>query len=224
MGALIFVWSRLCRLRTHPAWCVARGGESRFGRIPHAVIRGPRHNDFQEINALSSYLAPTLIARANPEKGGMGIFAVEDIAAGDVLAVWAGDIVDYATLMQQPVERRRHSVQVEENLFQVLLPGREPEGADFVNHSCAPNAGINGQIVLVAMRPIAAGEEVCIDYAMCDTLPYDEFTCGCGVPECRVVVSGNDWMLPTLQEKYRGFFANHVQRLIDALPARVAVP
>jgi len=37
-------------------------------------------------------------------------------------------------------------------------PGVSPEPACFVNHSCNPNAGFQGQIVLVAMRPILANE------------------------------------------------------------------
>jgi SET domain-containing protein len=35
----------------------------------------------------------------------------------------------------------------------------------FLNHSCEPNVGVQGQIVFVAMRDIAAGEELTLDYA-----------------------------------------------------------
>ena len=36
----------------------------------------------------------------------------------------------------------------------------------FVNHSCAPNMGFNGQVVLVAMRDVEPGEELTFDWAM----------------------------------------------------------
>jgi hypothetical protein len=104
-------------------------------------------------------------------------------------------------------------LQVEDRHF--LVPRPIGEG-DYVNHSCNPNAGLSGQIGLVAMRDIKIGEEVCFDYAMCDTMPYDEFDCGCGSANCRGHVSGNDWQKPELQKRYAGFFSPHVQRRIDA--------
>jgi len=90
---------------------------------------------------------------------------------------------------------------------------------DYVNHCCNPNAGLSGQIALVAMRDIQPGEEICFDYAMSDTRPYDEFACDCGAPNCRRHVTGSDWQLPELQKRYAGYFAPHVQRKIDAMHA-----
>jgi hypothetical protein len=66
------------------------------------------------------------------------------------------------------------------------------------------------------MRDIKIGEEVCFDYAMSDTMAYDEFNCLCGASTCRGKVGGNDWQRPELQKRYAGFFAPHVQRKIDA--------
>src|SRR5262249_45076685 len=90
---------------------------------------------------------------------------------------------------------------------------------NYVNHSCNPNASRSGQIGLVAMRDIKVGEEVCFDYPMCDTMPYDEFECTCGEPNCRKYVTGNDWQKPELQKRYAGYFSPHVQRQIDAMRA-----
>ena len=67
------------------------------------------------------------------------------------------------------------------------------------------------------MRDIAAGEEICFDYAMTDISDYDSFPCGCGHAYCRRQVSGDDWQRPDLQKRYEGFFAPHVQRLITAV-------
>lgn len=67
------------------------------------------------------------------------------------------------------------------------------------------------------MRPIGPGEEVTIDYAMCDGSPYDEFACACGSARCRGRVTGNDWRDPALWERYAGHFSPYLQRRIAAL-------
>jgi uncharacterized protein len=38
----------------------------------------------------------------------------------------------------------------------------------FINHSCEPNVGFAGNIVIVAMREVIAGEELTTDYALFD--------------------------------------------------------
>ena len=164
-----------------------------------------------------SYLSPKLEARPFPQKGGFGIFTHTAVAAGERLMVWGGDIVTLEELNRLPDPLRSFSVQIEEGLYQAPRPTDDPEPADYANHSCNPNAGFEGQIVIVAMRDIAPGEEICIDYAMCDGTPYDEFTCQCGAENCRGRVSGDDWRLPALQARYAGYFVPYLQRRIAAL-------
>lgn len=162
-----------------------------------------------------SYLASAIEARPIPEKGGRGIFARAHIPAGTLLCLFGGDVLTHAELQTSSELEQRYSIQIGDDQFMV---SRLPAGpADFVNHSCDPNAGIEGQIGLVAMRDIAADEEICFDYAMSDSLPYDEFTCGCGTPTCRGTITGNDWQLPELQQRYAGYFSLYLQRRIAAL-------
>lgn len=165
----------------------------------------------------SSYLSPKLQARGFPHKGGMGVFARKPVAKGEVVVVWGGIIRSWDELRQLPEDLQRHSIQVEEQLFQVPANAYDPP--DFVNHSCNPNVGLSGQIALVAMRDIARGEEICMDYAMCDAMPYDEFECHCGASTCRGQVTGSDWARPELWERYAGYFSPYLQRRIDALRA-----
>lgn len=166
---------------------------------------------------LTHYISPKIAAGQHPLKGGNGVFAVSPIAKGEMILVWGGDIVTGEQLAQIPPETRIYAVQVEENLYQVPVPHREPEAGDFINHSCNPTAGFRGQITLVALCDIQPGEEICIDYAMCDGSPYDEFTCACGTPACRGRVTGNDWRNPTLQRRYAGYFSPYLQRRIERL-------
>lgn len=162
----------------------------------------------------SSYLSARLQGRPKADGNGNGIFALEPLKKGELLAVFGGVVYPLQAFMALPDRERSLSIQVEEDLF--LVPERIGEG-DYVNHSCDPNAGLSGQIALVAMRDIQPGEEVCFDYAMSDTLPYDEFDCACGATNCRGRVSGNDWRIPELQQRYAGYFTPHVQRRIAAL-------
>ncbi|CAN0602911.1 unnamed protein product [Ectocarpus sp. 12 AP-2014] len=64
------------------------------------------------------------------------------------------------------------------------------------------------------MRPIAEDEELSFDYATGDD---DDWTmdCACGSLQCRGTVSGKDWKLPELQERYRGWFSAYLARKID---------
>ncbi len=166
----------------------------------------------------TAYLSPKLEIGEQSTQEGPGAFATMPIEAGELLVVWSGYIVDGQQLATLSSLQRRHSIQVEENLY--LVSTRLDEPADYINHSCEPNAGLSGQIALVAMRSIFVGEEVRFDYAMSDGSPYDEFDCGCGAPNCRGRVTGDDWRRPELWERYAGHFSPYLQRRIAALQAR----
>jgi SET domain-containing protein len=58
--------------------------------------------------------------------------------------------------------------------------------AAFVNHSCAPNCEtdqIKGKMWIIALRDIAAGEELTYDYNLFDG--EDDARCLCGSEKCR---------------------------------------
>jgi SET domain-containing protein len=160
-----------------------------------------------------SYLTSRASVRDAGRKG-HGVFAVAPIAAGETIAGWGGEVMDRDAFGRLTEHRRTHSIQIDEHLY--MVGPEHPEAADFANHSCAPNAGIVGNILLVAMVAIAAGEEICFDYAMADTDDYDEFVCECGTPQCRRLVTGGDWRIPELQDRYRGFMSSYVERRIAA--------
>jgi uncharacterized protein len=167
------------------------------------------------MNVGKHYLSPKLEVRALPDKGGFGVYAIESVAAGEVVSVWGGTIVDAEQLETLPHEIQQHTVQIEEGLYSATIGGAET--ADFINHSCDPNLGLRGQITLVALRDIEVGEEVCFDYAMTDCTPYDEFECHCGSAICRGTVRGDDWKLPELWARYASYFSPYLQRRIDRL-------
>lgn len=165
------------------------------------------------LNQSTCYLSPKCQARAI---GHMlyGVFAREPLSKDERIAVWGGEVVTREGFEQLPDRLRRLSVQIEEGLYLVALT----EGpADYINHSCNPNAGMHGQIVVVALRDINAGEQICFDYAMTDGSDYDEFECACGAPNCRKNVTGRDWRNPALWERYDGYFSPYLARRIERL-------
>lgn len=159
----------------------------------------------------SSYLSPGLIDRSAGGMKGIGTFALRNFTKGEVLAVFGGNVITYEGLEECSAERKSNCIQITETLY--LVPTSVGPG-DHINHSCSPNAGIHGQIVLVAMRDIQADEEICYDYAMTDTSDYDEFECLCNTSDCRKRITGSDWKIPELQRKYEGYFSSYVQNLL----------
>lgn len=163
-----------------------------------------------------SYLSPEFEARPCPNKGGWGIFAKARVEAGRLISVWGGTILTMEELNTLPAEYQGdNAVQIEEDLYLVTFGVDSP--GDYVNHSCDPNAWLAGQIALFTMKPIEADEEVSFDYATSDGSPYCEFNCECGTPNCRGKVTGNDWQIPELWERYAGHFSPYLQRRIDKL-------
>ena len=147
---------------------------------------------------------------------GWGSFAMEPIAAGETVAAFGGWVVPRAVLSTMSHDRQGRSIQIDDDLY--LVSSDTPEPGDMLNHSCEPNCGLTGSVLVVAMREIEPGEELCFDYAMCDASDYDEFACLCGQPTCRGVVTGADWRDPVIQAKYLGFFSPYLVQRIAALP------
>lgn len=153
-----------------------------------------------------------------------GLFATRTFATGELLVVWGGRIIGGAELASLSPEKRHWMIQIDEDLFQLTDP-HDVGGADYVNHSCDPNAGILGHIALVALQPIAPGEEICFDYAMTDSTRYCEFQCWCGSPNCRGWVKSDDWRRPELRQRYGRHFSPYLLRRMDAeVGAGAAMP
>lgn len=167
----------------------------------------------------SGWLSAGAEARWAGQGRGRGVFALRDIPAGSLVCIFGGRVIDWSALQALSDDERRMALQVDDELF--IVSTREGP-SDWVNHSCEPNAGMAGQISLVAMRRIRVGEEITFDYAMTDSLGYDEFDCSCGARRCRHRVSADDWRLPDLQRRYGGFFSPYLERRIVVRRSRRA--
>jgi uncharacterized protein len=161
---------------------------------------------------VSSYISPKAAKGRTSAIEGRGLVAVAPIAKDEVVAIKGGHLVDSDTLRALPERLRNSDIQIADGFHLVALDEAEYEPVMlFINHSCEPNVGFAGNIVLVAMRDVAAGEELTTDYALFDDAD-DPMTCNCGMPSCRGTISGRDWQLPELQRKYGGYFSWYLRR------------
>ena len=146
---------------------------------------------------------------------GRGVHAIEAIAGGEVVAVKGGHIVDGSAAANLPDAIRNSAFQIAVDHFLAAVTQDEYKGVMMlVNHSCEPNVGMGGNVLLVSTRDIAAGEELTIDYALFLGDPGFSMECHCGATACRGAVKGTDWMRADVQERYRGWFSWWLQRKI----------
>lgn len=149
---------------------------------------------------------PSFYAAQSPSHG-MGVFARRVIEAGEHIMTFTGTVT-HAT----DTDFNDYHLQVGEDWY--LGPSGHED--DLVNHSCEPNAGFQGGLMLIARRTIAAGEEITMDYGcIIDEADFGGFPCTCGAVGCRGMVRSfrhespavqallMDWAMPYLQEKYR---------------------
>ncbi len=141
------------------------------------------------------------------------MFANVRIAQGERLCVFGG-----GGIVPTAEEHGDLGIQIDEDL--TLIHHRD-DPANFINHSCSPNAGLKGQIMLVAMREIKANEEVTFDYAMClypsPGVPRYEMKCCCSSKKCRGTVTEDDWQRPELRHRYKGYFSWYIQEKIEKI-------
>jgi SET domain-containing protein len=168
-----------------------------------------------------SYRSPKTRVRPSPIHG-RGLFAVRPIRRGEVVAVKGGHILDGRALRRSPARAAVSYIQIDDGRYIGALTPREVSANKlFINHSCAPNAGLRGEITFVALRRVAAGEEITYDWAM-EEHGRHRTRCTCGAASCRKILTGRDWMIPALQRRYRGYFSPYLAARIARLRARAA--
>lgn len=146
---------------------------------------------------------------------GRYVITDRDIAPGETIAIWRGTMISTRDAMNLHPEEQHQLLQVGGDQFLYVDSDNLCE-VDFINHSCDPNCGFTDARTLVALRHIAPGESITFDYAMSDVNEFIEFSCSCGASMCRGRLTGDDWKLHELQVRYAGWFAPHVEELIQA--------
>lgn len=170
-----------------------------------------------EIQQTVNWDSPKLKLYESP-KFGIGVMAGEPMVKDEVVGIFGGHIVPLVRKRLLPVELEHFYFQVSDELMltHVSIEQVRQSKIEFINHSCEPNVGFRGQIELVAMRDIQAGEIVSFDYALCTSEPEFNMECLCEIQSCRKYITGEDWKIYTLQEKYRGYFQPYLERKFSA--------
>ena len=144
---------------------------------------------------------------------GKGTFAKEDIKKGEIVFIKGGHILTRNEIFSSGIINSYFPISDE-----YYLGAKKKEEEDkiklYQNHSCDPNVGLHGEITFVAMRDIHKDEELTVDYAFIDNEDYS-FKCTCGSDNCRGTITGFDWKIKDLQEKYYNYFAQYLKDKID---------
>ncbi len=144
---------------------------------------------------------------------GKGTFAKEDIKKGEMIFIKGGHLLTKDELFSSSVINSY--LPISDDYYLAARTKDEEENIKlYINHSCNPNCGIKGEITFMAIRDIKKGEEITTDYAFIDNENYS-FKCTCGSDKCRGTITGYDWKIKELQNKYYDYFAQYLKEKID---------
>lgn len=117
-----------------------------------------------------------------------GIFAAEKIPARRRVIEYTGQKIDVQEVWRRRIREHLYIFRLNENW--ALDGAIGGSGAEFINHSCAPNlaARVAGdRIFYVSKRQIMAGEELTLDYNLRDQSA--DLRCLCGTAKCQGFVN-----------------------------------
>jgi len=149
------------------------------------------------------------------EGRGLGVFAMRPFAGGERIRVVN---IEREVTEEQPLspeDNPDHAFLSDGKLLLVGKPDR------YLNHSCDPNAYVwyrGTAIDLIARRPIAAGQEITVDYLI-NNAGGDSWECRCGSKRCRGKTAASFFELPVdIQREYYPllapwFLRQHASRL-----------
>lgn len=144
-------------------------------------------------------------------KGGIGAFAMRKFKKGQKVA---GGIAEEDYVNVVPWEKfRKYPQQIKKKIIDFCIGTQKgfipPDESHFnmlsvewfFNHSCDGNLGFDKNGDFIARRDIKKGEEISFDYGLADSNPNYRLKCECGSPNCRKIVTGNDWKDPEYRKK-----------------------
>ncbi|WP_310384583.1 SET domain-containing protein [Roseateles sp.] len=115
---------------------------------------------------------------------GYGVFADETVLLGAKLGGLTGEAISVAEARRRAQGRQRIML-VELSASRAIDATRSADAMRFTNHSCSPNARIqveDGRIEFFALRNLAIGDEITVDYGL--THHEGRLACRCAQPGC----------------------------------------
>ena len=115
---------------------------------------------------------------------GQGVFAAEPVPRRRKIGEIRGESISVDEARVRATRSERIMI-VELSDKRAIDFSRSPDPMRYTNHSCAPNARlsiVNGRVEFYALRDIAAGEELTVNYG--ETHHEGRLACRCGAPGC----------------------------------------
>lgn len=127
---------------------------------------------------------------------GKGVYATRDIAAGETLIEYVGDVISW----EEAQARHPHDPSDPNHTFYFHIDDTRVidalyggNSSRWINHSCDGNCQADqrdGRVFITARRDIAAGEELHYDYGLIIEERYTpklkaQYPCWCGAAACR---------------------------------------
>ena len=115
---------------------------------------------------------------------GFGAFAAEVIPAHRKIGEIRGESISIAEARRRAAGLARIMI-VEVSARKAIDASKSADPMRFTNHSCQPNARLqirDGRIEFYALRAIAPGEEITVNYG--ETHHEGTLACRCGAPNC----------------------------------------
>ncbi|WP_242500022.1 SET domain-containing protein [Methylibium sp. Pch-M] len=115
---------------------------------------------------------------------GQGAFAAEAIPARRKIGEIRGESISVREARRRARGQARIMI-VEVSERRAIDASQSADPLRFTNHSCAPNASLRirqGRVEFYAMRDIAVGEELSVDYG--ESHHEGRLRCRCGAPNC----------------------------------------
>ena len=193
-----------------------RRREKKLNPLPLSkYLSAPRNGSITMLRSMRKDMVPSLswrryeliIKRLHPVRvlpgiSGVGLFVPEDVYCGRRILEYVGNRIEMKSA--DDVERVFHKQGKSVDIFaDVPSEGTviDPRGcgnhAQYINHSCSPNARLlewevpNTDLVLVfivAIKKVIAHSEVLIDYSFSSIRTKDILMCDCKVKNCRLYV------------------------------------
>jgi len=124
------------------------------------------------------------VAVAASRIDGQGAFAAEAIPPSLKIGEIRGESISVADARIRATRHERIMI-VEVSARKAIDFSRSSDPLRFTNHSCQPNARLcirQGRVEFYALRAIASGEEITVDYG--ETHHAGKLACRCSAPGC----------------------------------------
>ncbi len=151
---------------------------------------------------------------------GLGVFTGDAFVCGDRVARLEG--IEHRGPALMSADPMAHPNWIGVGAYRWIDP--DPPFS-FLNHSCDPNLGMANGRDFVALRAIAPGEELTLDYAITECDPDWQMDCQCGHRHCRGVVRAIQFLpaeafrqyLPNINPFFQALYESEHRTSVTAL-------